>query len=95
MKDIEGEEGHQQEALYGVGVVLIDVIGVPAHGQFVEAGILLTANALCQEYLDEYQPQGPTQRDLVEEMVAAKWRQRRCTLIETGILILTMGPHGR
>jgi hypothetical protein len=65
--------------------------------------ILLTANclvlttedknkfvALYREYLDEYNPQGPTQRDLVEEMVAAKWRQRRCSIIETGILNVTM-----
>jgi hypothetical protein len=65
--------------------------------------ILLTANtlvlttedknkfvALYQEYLDEYNPQGPTQRDLVEEMVAAKWRQRRSSIIETAILNVTM-----
>ncbi len=69
----------------------------------VDPNILLTANALVltteskekfaalyQEYLDEYQPQGPTQRDLVEEMAAAKWRQRRCSLIETAILNVTM-----
>jgi hypothetical protein len=69
----------------------------------VDPDILLTANclvlttedkdkfiALYREYLDEYNPQGPTQRDLVEEMVAAKWRQRRCSIIETGILNVTM-----
>ena len=69
----------------------------------VHPDILLTANALVltteskekfvalyQEYLDEYQPQGPTLRDLVEEMVAAKWRERRCALIETAILNVTM-----
>jgi hypothetical protein len=65
--------------------------------------ILLTANALVlttedknklvalyQGYLDEYNPQGPTQRDLIEEMIAAKWRQRRCVIIETAILNVTM-----
>ena len=46
--------------------------------------------ALYQQYLDEYKPVGPTQCDLVEEMVAAKWRQRRCTIIETAILNITM-----
>jgi hypothetical protein len=60
----------------------------------IEPDILLTANAmvlttedkskfiaLYQEYLDEYHPQGPTQRDLVENMVCARWRQRRCAII--------------
>jgi hypothetical protein len=69
----------------------------------VDSDLLLTANALVlttedknrfvalyREYLHEYNPQGPTQRDLVEEMVAAKWRQRRCAIIETGILNVTM-----
>ena len=40
VKDIEGEEGDQQEALDGVGVVLEDVVGVPLVGQFVESVIL-------------------------------------------------------
>ena len=29
MKDVISEEGHEQEALDGAGVVLIDMIGVP------------------------------------------------------------------
>jgi len=69
----------------------------------IEPDILLTANAmvlttedkskfiaLYREYLDEYRPQGPTQRDLVEDMVCARWRQRRCAIIHTAILNLTM-----
>ena len=40
VKDIAGQEGEQQEALDGVGVVLIDVVGMPAVDQFVEPMIL-------------------------------------------------------
>ena len=36
MKDIAGEEGDQQETLDGVGIVLVDMIGMPALDQFVE-----------------------------------------------------------
>jgi hypothetical protein len=75
----------------------------PVPPQAPDPDILLTANALClttedkdkfvalyQQYLDEFRPQGPTQSDLVEEMVAAKWRQRRCATIEAAILNVTM-----
>ncbi len=37
-------------------------------------------------YLQHFQPQGPAEFDLVEEMVAAKWRQRRLWAIETDLL---------
>ena len=39
MKDIEGQEGCQQEALDGIGIVLIDMVDMPAVGLFVEAVI--------------------------------------------------------
>jgi hypothetical protein len=75
----------------------------PTAPALIEPDIVLTANAmvlttedkskfiaLYQEYLDEYHPQGPTQRDLVEDMVCACWRQRRCAIVHTAILNLTM-----
>jgi len=40
LKDIAGQEGHQQEALDGVGVMFVDVVGMPAVDQFVEPMIL-------------------------------------------------------
>ena len=40
MKDVVGQEGDQQEALDGVGVVLVDVIGMPAVDQLIETVIL-------------------------------------------------------
>jgi len=40
MKDVVGQEGDQQEALDGVGVVLVEVIGMPAVDQLVETVIL-------------------------------------------------------
>jgi hypothetical protein len=37
-------------------------------------------------YIRHFQPVGPAESDLVEEMVAAKWRQRRLWAIETDLL---------
>jgi hypothetical protein len=37
-------------------------------------------------YLQQFQPEGPIEHDLVEEMVAAKWRQRRLWAIEADLL---------
>jgi hypothetical protein len=37
-------------------------------------------------YIRQFQPVGPAESDLVEEMVAAKWRQRRLWAIETDLL---------
>ena len=39
MKADEREEGHEQEAFDGGGVVLQEIIGVPAPDQFIEAVI--------------------------------------------------------
>ena len=36
MEDIAGKKGDQQEALDGIGVVLVDVVGMPAVHEFVE-----------------------------------------------------------
>jgi hypothetical protein len=75
----------------------------PPAPALIQPDILLTANAmvlttedkskfitLYHEYLDEYRPQGRTQHDLVEDMVCARWRQRRCAIIQTAIMNLTM-----
>ena len=40
VKDIAGQEGDQQEALDGVGVVPVDMVGMPAVDQFVEPMVL-------------------------------------------------------
>src|SRR5580692_3122660 len=40
VKEIVGKEGDQQEALDGVGVVPIDMVGMPALDQFIESMIL-------------------------------------------------------
>jgi hypothetical protein len=42
--------------------------------------------ALLDAYIGQFQPDGPAELDLVEEMVAAKWRQRRLWAIETDLL---------
>src|SRR5580704_5572735 len=40
-------------------------------------------HALLTAYLQQFQPGGPVELDLVHEMVAAKWRLDRIALIET------------
>jgi hypothetical protein len=40
VKDIAGQEGDQQEAFDGVGIVPVDMVGMPAVDQFVEAMVL-------------------------------------------------------
>jgi hypothetical protein len=47
-------------------------------------------DALLQAYRDEYQPHGQTENDLVEELTAAKWFQRRCWAMQTALLDITM-----
>lgn len=41
---------------------------------------------LLDAYILQFQPDGPAELHLVEEMVAAKWRQRRLWAIETDLL---------
>lgn len=43
---------------------------------------------LLRSYLDTFKPTDPVQFDLVTEMVAAKWRQRRAWRLETATLDL-------
>ena len=48
LQDIAGQEGDQQEALYGVGLMFIDVVGMPAVDQFVEPMILDIPSLVAQ-----------------------------------------------
>ena len=41
-------------------------------------------------YLDDYQPEGRTENDLVEAIVAAKWLQQRCWSITNSLMNVTM-----
>jgi hypothetical protein len=47
-------------------------------------------DAVLHDYLDEYQPEGRTENDLVEAIVAAKWLQQRCWTITTSLMNVTM-----
>ena len=40
MKEVVGQEGDEQKGLDGLGVVFIDMVGVPLVGQFVEPIVL-------------------------------------------------------
>ena len=41
--------------------------------------------ALCERYLDGFQPQGIEEENLVEEMIVAKWKQARLNVVEQGV----------
>jgi hypothetical protein len=61
------------------------------HGLYSASVVLSTEprkqyNEMLDAYLLQFQPEGPVELDLVEEMVAAKWRQRRLRAIETQLL---------
>src|SRR5438270_3113657 len=47
-------------------------------------------NAIHDEYTGEFQPQTPSEKDAVEEMVAAKWQQRRLWGLITATLDLQL-----
>lgn len=43
-------------------------------------------NCLLNDFFSIYKPAGPAEQDLVEEMVAARWRIRRMWVIETALM---------
>jgi len=51
MKNVVSQEGHQQKAFDGAGVMLEDVIGVPFVGQLIE-GIILDIPSLVPQMDD-------------------------------------------
>jgi hypothetical protein len=61
------------------------------HGLYAK-GVVLAAESreqyqeMLDTYLQQFQPEGPIEHDLVEEMVVAKWRQRRLWAIEADLL---------
>ena len=61
------------------------------HGLYSASVVLSTEprkqyNAMLDAYVQQFQPEGPVELDLVEEMVGAKWRQRRLRAIESELL---------
>jgi len=61
------------------------------HGLYAHGVVLATESSerhkkMLASYVQQFQPQGPSEMDLIEEMVAAKWRQRRLWAIETDLL---------
>ena len=42
---------------------------------------------LLDSYVQQFQPDGPVELDLIQDMVAAKWRLQRLALIETQLFI--------
>jgi hypothetical protein len=68
---------------------------VPVAGLAAGALVLTTESkekyeALAAAYRDEYKPQGQTENDLVEELTAAKWLQRRYNTMITALIDVSM-----
>jgi hypothetical protein len=59
--------------------------GLNAHTVVLPRENLDEYNMLLDSYIQELQPAGLLEMDLVVEMVNARWRQRRCNQIETGL----------
>jgi hypothetical protein len=69
----------------------ISSMNAVTHGFYAKGVVLANESRdeyqqMLDAYLQQFQPQGPAEFDLVEEMVAAKWRQRRLWAIETDLL---------
>jgi len=47
-------------------------------------------NQLLQTYIDKFQPQDGVEMNLVDEMVAARWRQQRVWMVQTAAMDLQM-----
>jgi hypothetical protein len=65
------------------------------HGLTAGTVVLTTENrekyeALLASYRDEYDPQGQTENDLVDELAAAKWLHGRALSMITSLLDVTM-----
>jgi hypothetical protein len=65
------------------------------HGLTASAIVLTTESkdkyaALLAAYLEKCEPDGPIETDLVEEIVAAKWQQRRVAAMITALLDVEM-----
>ncbi len=59
------------------------------HGVFSTTNLMpeedpATYDAFCDRYIDEFQPDGLEEENLVEEMIAAKWRLARLNGVEQG-----------
>jgi hypothetical protein len=65
------------------------------HGLTASAIVLTTESkekyaALLASYLEKCDPEGPIENDLVEEMVAAKWQQRRVAAMIAALIDVEM-----
>ena len=70
------------------------------HGLSAQTTVLPNENPeefqeLLDAFLSEYQPAGPTETLLVEQMAMASWRLRRMRSLETGLFSLRMSQLSR
>jgi len=67
--------------------------GGPKSGLVLTNESQLQFDDLRQTYVEEFQPQGGVEKDLVDQMVAAQWRLRRIWRMQTATLDLKMGQQ--
>jgi hypothetical protein len=83
-KTAEGKRISSRNALkHGLTSQLV-VLGTEDQAEF---------DQMREEYHADLAPVGRVEFDLVDELVANKWRQRRCCYLETHILNLRMDEH--
>src|ERR1017187_1818880 len=58
MKDVVGQERHQQECLDGLGLVFVNVVGFPTMDQFIEAEVLDVPSLIFREAASCREPVG-------------------------------------
>src|SRR5712692_5712794 len=66
--------------------------GLTASGPLLPGESQESFDELLKEYMEEYEPDGPGERDLVHRMVVSKWREQRAWTIETAAFRSQMEP---
>src|SRR5258708_5888901 len=57
--------------------------GLPASRPLLPGESQESFEELIKEYMEEYEPDGPAERDVVHRMVVSKWREQRAWTVET------------
>ncbi len=88
------DEGKAKSALnavnHGLSAGALAKVGLSSSALVLTTESRPKFDGLLQAYREEYDPQGQTENDLVEELTAAKWLQKRCFAMQTALLDIAM-----
>src|SRR3979411_1772883 len=87
---INGAKSHGPKTPEGKAVSSQNAL---THGMCAKALVLTNENVahfeeVRRQYLDQLKPVGIIENDLVDELIAARWRQRRGWAVETAMIDL-------